>query len=168
VQVVAGFECDSVSRLNCNAHKFKRCVRQAEDSTGVTFHGCLGYLRAHLPAAAIFENVQSWGDGARAVKGPRRGLRGNTSNASNASVAEVAEVAEISDGDSADVNGNLQTCVRSSVTVCPQTPACKQYMVQYGAACEAALKVESGEVGVKRGWCAKGSALGERRGPRSR
>jgi site-specific DNA-cytosine methylase len=72
---IGGFACQSVSRLNGQARDFAGCIAAHQGTTGVTFAGCVGYLRQARPAIAILENVRSLGkavdaaDVAKAVAG---------------------------------------------------------------------------------------------------
>ena len=56
-----GIECDSVSKLNVNAHRHRACIEHGSDKTGSTAQGTIGFVKAHKPLSVILENVSSLG-----------------------------------------------------------------------------------------------------------
>ena len=45
---LAGFVCKTVSRLNRNHSKSKKCIKNKKGETSKTFWGCYAYIKAHM------------------------------------------------------------------------------------------------------------------------
>jgi site-specific DNA-cytosine methylase len=59
---IGGFECDSVSSLNCNGKEFRgQCVELGTGRTGRTARAVLSYAAKHRPLVLILENVVAFG-----------------------------------------------------------------------------------------------------------
>ena len=64
--LLAGFECDSVSKLFNSANDFQgSCVRQGQGKTGKTARIVLDFMRVHRPLVALLENVTGLAGGKR-------------------------------------------------------------------------------------------------------
>ena len=59
--LAAGFECDSVSRLNAASSQFRDCVRCAQGRTGTTAAATLQLVQARRPPFVFLENVKTLG-----------------------------------------------------------------------------------------------------------
>ena len=59
--LAAGFECDSVSRLNAASSQFRDCVRCAQGRAGTTAAATLQFAQARRPPFVFLENVKTLG-----------------------------------------------------------------------------------------------------------
>ena len=55
-----GFECVSISNLNCHGSEFRGdCVQRNEGKTGTTGRSCLEFIKAHTPTVLWLENIRN-------------------------------------------------------------------------------------------------------------